>query len=118
MAHVVAAQYVWFDRLTQQQQRFPVWPKFTLAECEAEATKLAALWTEYLNELTDDQLAVPVTYKNTIGEAWSSRVDDVLTHVLMHSSYHRGQIASDTRDAGLTPRTTDFIHAIRQGFVK
>lgn len=43
---------------------------------------------------------------------------DILTHVLMHSAYHRGQIASHMRANGKTPAYTDFIHAVRQGFVK
>jgi uncharacterized damage-inducible protein DinB len=38
-------------------------------------------------------------------------------HVIMHSAYHRGQIAADTRAAGFTPAYTDFIHAIRNEFV-
>jgi hypothetical protein len=51
MAHILSAQYVWFDRLTQQEQTFPVWPNFTLAQCEAEAAKLALLWKNYLNSM-------------------------------------------------------------------
>jgi uncharacterized damage-inducible protein DinB len=38
--------------------------------------------------------------------------------VVMHSAYHRGQIASHMRESGQTPAYTDFIHAMRQGFVK
>jgi len=55
---------------------------------------------------------------NSKGETWSSQVNDVLLHVITHSAYHRGQIASDMRAAGLTPAYTDFIHAIRQEIVK
>ena len=51
MAHILSAQYVWFDRLRQQAQTFPVWPHFTRPECEAEAAKLAALWKDHLNTL-------------------------------------------------------------------
>jgi uncharacterized damage-inducible protein DinB len=40
-------------------------------------------------------------------------VDDIATHVVFHSHYHRGQIASLVRAAGHTPAYTDFIHAIR-----
>jgi uncharacterized damage-inducible protein DinB len=36
----------------------------------------------------------------------------------MHSTYHRGQIAAAMRQAGATPAYTDFIHAVRQGFVE
>lgn len=66
----------------------------------------------------DDALAAEVSYKNTVGESWTSRTDDVFTHVLMHSAYHRGQVASDLRGAGFTPAHTDFILAIRKGLVK
>ena len=117
MAHILSAQYVWFDRLKQQAQTFPVWPSFSLDQCETEAGKLAALWRDYLNAMPEAGLAAIVTYKNTAGQSWTSRVEDVLMHVIMHSAYHRGQIASDTRAAGFTPASTDFIRAIRQGFV-
>jgi uncharacterized damage-inducible protein DinB len=36
-------------------------------------------------------------------------------HVIMHSAYHRGQIAAEVRAAGLTPAYTDFIQSVRQG---
>jgi uncharacterized damage-inducible protein DinB len=35
----------------------------------------------------------------------------------MHSAYHRGQIAADMRAAGFEPVYTDFIHAVRQGYI-
>jgi len=44
-------------------------------------------------------------------------VGDVLTHVVTHSGYHRGQIASAIRSDGGTPAYTDFIHAARQGLI-
>jgi uncharacterized damage-inducible protein DinB len=94
-----------------------VWPHFTRPQCEAEAAKLAALWKDHLNALQEADLQGSVAYKNTQGDAWTSRVDDILMHVILHSAYHRGQIASDLRAAGFTPASTDFILAIRQGFV-
>jgi uncharacterized damage-inducible protein DinB len=59
-----------------------------------------------------------VEYRNSKGEPWSSRVEDMLTHVLFHSAYHRGQIALQMRAAGNEPAYTDFIHAVRNGFVE
>lgn len=64
------------------------------------------------------QLSQAVSYKNSKGELWTSTVQDVLTHVLMHSAYHRGQIASQMRANGQTPAYTDFIHAVRQGLIE
>ena len=60
----------------------------------------------------------PVSYQNSKGETWSSRKDDILMHLITHSAYHRGQVAAAVRAAGSTPAYTDFIHSIRQGFVK
>jgi uncharacterized damage-inducible protein DinB len=59
-----------------------------------------------------------VACKNTKSEPRSSSVQDILTHVLLHSAYHRGQIASQVRAGGETPASTDFIHAVRQGLIE
>ena len=115
MAHVLAAGRVWLERLKQVPQSVPVWPQSDLAGCEAEAKQLESQWLEYLKSAVD--LSQTVSYKNTKGESWSSSIGDVLTHVLMHSAYHRGQIASHMREQGYTPAYTDFIHAVRQGHV-
>jgi uncharacterized damage-inducible protein DinB len=115
MAHILAASRVWLERLKQVPQSVPVWPQSDLAACESEAKKLECEWLDYLNSVSD--LSQSVTYKNTKGESWSSSIGDVLTHVLMHSVYHRGQIASHMREQGHTPAYTDFIHAVRQGYI-
>jgi uncharacterized damage-inducible protein DinB len=112
MAHILAAGRVWLERLKKVPQSVPVWPQSNLAGCETEAKKLESEWLEYMNTVAD--LSQTVTYKNTKGEEWSSSIGDVLTHVLMHSAYHRGQIASHMREQGHTPAYTDFIHAVRQ----
>ena len=59
-----------------------------------------------------------VEYRNSKGESWSSSVEDILAHVLLHSAYHRGQIALQMRSSGIAPAYTDFIHAVRQGLVE
>lgn len=118
MAHVFAAERLWLERLEQNPQTLPVWPEFTADECELQAAELPALWKKYLTASNEAGLAATVTYQNSKGESWSSRKDDILTHVLTHSVYHRGQMAAVVRAAGFTPAYTDFIHSIRQGFVK
>lgn len=118
MSHIVSAERLWLARILRETQPFPVWPQFTLEQCEAEAARASELWREYLKQLSEAELAQAVTYTNTIGESYSSRLEDILTHVIMHSAYHRGQIASDTRASGAVPAYTDFIHAIRHGLVE
>jgi len=118
MAHILSAQRLWLERLTQQTQSLPVWPKFDLAECETHAAELGRLWREYFESLPPSLLSQMISYKNTKGEPWTDTVQDILTHVLMHSAYHRGQIASQMRASGQTPAYTDFIHAVRQGLIE
>jgi uncharacterized damage-inducible protein DinB len=116
VSHIVAAERLWLERLSQQPQSVKVWPDMDLPGCEAENAALGRLWAEYLDRAGD--LSRSISYQNTKGEAWTSTVVDVLTHVVMHSAYHRGQIASHMRETGLVPAYTDFIHGVRQGFIK
>lgn len=117
LAHILSAERLWLERLTQQPQSMPVWPKPDLALCDQQITELASLWREFLDEANDSSLSNTVSYKNSKGEPWTSTVMDILTHVVMHSAYHRGQIASHMRELGNAPAYTDFIHAVRQGLV-
>ena len=118
MAHVVSAEWLWMARLKQWKQEFPVWPEWTLAQCEAQSGKLPPLWQELLRGMKPAGMDQPVAYRNSKGEDWTSTVGDIMTHVLLHSSYHRGQVASELRAAGHAPVLTDYIHAVRQGFVR
>ena len=118
MSHILAAERVWLERLRVQPQSVPVWPEQDLGQCEQEAADLAKLWRDYLELLTAGDVAQTISYKNSKGESWTSAIVDVLTHVVMHSAYHRGQIASHMRASGFTPAYTDFIHGVRQGFIE
>jgi len=118
MSHVLAAERVWLDRLKQQPQSVPVWPEPDLAQCEALAADLGGQWLEFLDLITAGDVSQSISYKYSKGEEWSSTIVDVLTHVVMHSAYHRGQIATHMRASGQTPANTDFIHGVRQGLIK
>jgi uncharacterized damage-inducible protein DinB len=118
LSHIVSAERVWLERLLVQKQTLPVWPQFTLEQCKLEVDQLPDLWKGYLTSLGEAGLSASLAYKNTKGESFASQKQDILLHVVMHSAYHRGQIAADMRAAGFTPAFTDFIHAVRQGFVE
>ena len=117
MAHLLAAERLWLGRLQRDPTPVAVWPDLTLAQCEARQDEMARLWPEYLGALRESSLGERVEYVNSKGEPWRSAVGDILTHVVTHSAYHRGQIATDMRAAGATPPYTDFIHAVRKGLV-
>jgi len=114
MSHIIAAEWLWWARLEQREKRLPVWPDLTLDRFAAELDKLLEEWNAYLEEPPLDE---SIEYVNSKGERWTSTVGDVLTHVAMHSAYHRGQIAAQLRESGDVPPYTDFIHPIRGGLL-
>jgi uncharacterized damage-inducible protein DinB len=114
LAHVVGTEYTWCARLKQEPPALAVWPQLTIAECENHVAALKSVWEKYLDDLGGDGLAASVSYTNTKGETFRTGVSDILMHVVMHSAYHRGQIATETRANGHTPAYTDFVHAVRQ----
>ena len=117
MAHIIGSERLWLARLRQEPSGMPVWPDLDLEACGAQITGLLADWTRYLEELDEDGLADGVAYRNSKGEFWTSSAGDILTHVVVHGGYHRGQIAVAVREAGGEPAYTDFIHAMRTGLV-
>jgi uncharacterized damage-inducible protein DinB len=122
MAHILAAQKLWLERILKQNQSMPVWPTSTIDECTALADETASAWRNYLTLRAGQFAPGPddnmVEYRNSKGESFSSRAEDILIHVLFHSAYHRGQIALQMRASGMEPAYTDFIHAVRQGLVE
>ena len=118
LAHILAAEDLWLHRLLADSSPVEVWPALTLEHCEARLDELARRWRSYLGDLSAEKLSARIAYVNSKGEPWESAVEDVLLHVVMHSAYHRGQMASDMRASGHTPAYTDFIHCMRQGLVK
>ena len=117
MAHVVGASWLWLSRLEDEPSPLAVWPALPLASLGEELEGLDAAWDRYLARVTRESLARHVAYTNSKGERWTSREEDVLLHVAFHGEHHRGQIASALRAAGAEPAYTDYIHAVRRGFV-
>lgn len=118
LAHIFSADRLWLERIRKQPQSLPVWPDFTFEQCATQLDDLVQSWREFFAQLSNAGLAEKVSYKNSKGEPWANTVEDVLTHVLLHSAYHRGQIASQVRAGGEQPVYTDFIHAVRQGLIE
>jgi uncharacterized damage-inducible protein DinB len=117
IAHVVGTEWTWRSRILPESKKMAVWPQLTVEQVLLEVDELQRAWEGYLGKLTPARLEQTAAYANSKGEHFSSQVGDILMHVVMHSAYHRGQIAADMRASGLEPMYTDFIHAVRQALV-
>jgi len=118
LGHIVASEFLWLGRLLEQPSELPVWPDLAPDEITDLLGRLEREWAGYLAGLTEEDLADGVGYRNSLGEFWTNTVGDILTHVVAHAAYHRGQIAAAVRAAGGEPAYTDFIHAVRRGLVE
>lgn len=67
-------------------------------------------FSEYLNSMTSEQFQVDRPRSSGKG---SMRMVDMIQHCLNHSTYHRGQLITMGRQAGLAdPPRTDFIYYV------
>jgi len=112
-AHILAAEHVWLARLEERPATMTVWPTLTLEECERVADQNLAGLSAFVSRLAADDLRRDCRYTNTAGQPFVSAVEDILLHVCLHGSYHRGQIARDLRAGGAEPNPTDFIAYVR-----
>lgn len=71
-------------------------------------------WVTLLDQLTDEKLNQNLVYRTTQGVEFQTPIREVLTHLLMHSAYHRGQVAAAVREAGGKPAATDYVVFLRQ----
>jgi uncharacterized damage-inducible protein DinB len=114
LAHIVAAEHLWYARIQARQPRLPVWPSLSLEQCASNAKENGAEYDALLDVLDDAGLQRVVHYRNSAGVEYDNTVVDILTHVAMHGCYHRGQIARQMRASGGTPAYTDYIGYVRR----
>ncbi len=114
MAHIIGTEWTWLGRIHRSAPAMKVWPGISLDACDQELRKLRQAWEGLLGS-TDLDLTYP--YTNTKGERFENNVRDTLTHVFLHSHYHRGQIVRMIRESGAEPPYIDFIDAVRKGYV-
>src|SRR5262245_16544023 len=109
LGHLLAAEHHWLGRIEQREPRVTIWPQLTMAECEALAGENAAGYAAMLSRLSEADLSTSVRYRNLKGLEFTTPLLDILTHVVIHGAYHRGQIAKAIGRTGVQAVNTDFI---------
>jgi uncharacterized damage-inducible protein DinB len=113
-AHIASVEHLWYARVQQRAARFAVWPSLNVAESRALAAEHADLFADLVRSAEDSALARSVQYRNSAGREYHSAVADIVTHVAMHGSHHRGQILQRLRASGHEPPYVDFIQFARR----
>jgi uncharacterized damage-inducible protein DinB len=112
VAHIYAADLVWYTRWSGQSpaslvsyDSFPDVASIRTAWAELERQVRA-----FVEALGEAGVARVFEYKLMSGAGGSSRFSEMLTHVVNHGSYHRGQVTTLLRQLGAAPpKSTDMI---------
>lgn len=115
--HMWGAEDIWLQRLRRLES--PVWrvPDFT-----GDINEACDIWEEASAGLLQFALSIPddsgfgetIHVVNFKGEHYDDAVGDVLQHVANHAAYHRGQLVTMLRQAGVTAIPgTDFTIYVR-----
>lgn len=113
-SHLAHAQRNWYFRVTGQQNDVPLWTPLPPSSIASQLAENGVLWLSHLSELQDLDFQSKLAYKNMAGDPYLDNLADILTHLVNHSTYHRGQIIYLIRALGITPPGTDFILFARQ----
>jgi len=116
LTHLLIAEQTWLQRFqtAQDSTGFNFWPDASLQQCEALADEMARSYKAFVSSLTEAGLDAVATYKNSKGTEYQTAFRDMLMHVVMHSAYHRGQVAMAIRAENGEPANTDYIGFVRE----
>jgi uncharacterized damage-inducible protein DinB len=115
MSHIITAHHNWISRILNEKPRYAVWQEsFESPLFEIDKGNYIASIT-IIDKFNPDDV---ITYNNTAGETYQNTIKEIFTHVVNHSSYHRGQISSLIVQSGLKPPITDYIVLAREGKLK
>lgn len=105
--HILNAQQIWIARINGEKTLPSPWEDFPLSSFEKRNKELFELT---LDLISLKNLEETISYQTFAGQKLNSKISDILTHLVNHSTYHRGQIALLMRLGGLEPVKSDFIY--------
>ena len=113
--HIIGAQRIWLARFENPDPpTAEPWPSLALEEAKAAVEELHGQWSALLEKMSPRKFAGLLAYRNSRGLEFQTPIHDVLMHLVMHSAYHRGQVAAAVRDSAGIPAVTDYVVYVRQ----
>jgi uncharacterized damage-inducible protein DinB len=116
LAHIVSAEWIWLARWRGDSPTGAPesWNLATRAGIRAEWERIERDREAFLVGLDDGALSGSVAYRSMRGEPFAQPLGQLLRHVINHSTYHRGQVASQLRQLGVAVPATDLVLYYRE----
>jgi uncharacterized damage-inducible protein DinB len=114
MAHILAAQTVWLNRLNNTPPVMPVvlwpdWPANVFAKIIDNNYRRLVTCVDAMSEQDFDLV---IGYTNSIGYC-ENTISDILAHLINHGTHHRAQIGTLLKLDGATLPSLDYVLYIR-----
>jgi uncharacterized damage-inducible protein DinB len=111
VAHIYAADRVWYLRWLGESHGLVAYDGFP------DVNSIRTAWVDlegkvraFVDALGEDGVSRVFEYKLLSGASGASPFSQMLTHVVNHASYHRGQVTTLLRQLGAAPpKSTDMI---------
>ena len=118
LVHVLGSEWFWllllqgepFEQVMAHEQEWD--PEKFASDASALAERWSAIDHDqqaFVKSLTDERLLTRMSFDFYQGQRWKFSVAQYMQHVVNHSSYHRGQVATLLRQLGQVPSGTDFL---------
>ena len=106
-SHVLNAHHLWNARILDKKPVYTVWQLHTMTDWGDIHYENQRNSFEILT--TADNFEKRIAYENSEGKSYTNTIQDILFHIINHSTHHRSQISMDLRNNGLEPIPLDFI---------
>jgi uncharacterized damage-inducible protein DinB len=112
LVHLYGADRLWYRRIVEGRSPsglFDAEEDVSMLRALRDLPAQCRLWVEWADRLTDAEAVEIKHYGDMKGAARHEPTWAVVAHVVNHSTYHRGQIASVLKQLGHQPPGTDYI---------
>ncbi len=115
LTHLLITEKEYYERLYGKDSTgYDFWPKLSLEECGTLAREVAQAYEILLRRFEEDGLDIRAKYRTSEGIPYENTFRELLTHVLIHSSIHRGNVMLKLREDGFEPPKIDYIIYLRE----
>jgi len=111
LVHVFAADRVWLARVRGVEQQFITEADRSLAALQANWPTVYQGWRELLATESPDRA---IEYKDLKGNPYTTKLGQIVLHVVNHGTHHRGQVSGMLRAMGYAPPQLDLIRYYRE----
>ena len=106
-SHLLNAHHIWNARILGEHSKYDVWQNHTLEDWGDIHYENQRSSFDITSNAEDFELRID--YENSKGRLFTNTLQDMLFHIINHSTHHRAQIMMDLRQNNIEPLQLDYI---------